>query len=119
MQHIGLSLTIDHQVVDGARRGSSRGWAEALATFDLLLAGYSTRWRSDSDNSYAISTDKARLDVAYIHRYLSEESYWAKGRTRTTVETAIANSLCFGLFWGADGGFRPGRHRQCDLRLAV
>ena len=54
------------------------------------------------DDGYEISTDKARLDVAYIHRYLSEESYWARGRTPDTVEKAIANSLCFGVFWGAE-----------------
>ena len=27
---------------------------------------------------YALSTDPARLDVTTIHRWLSEESYWAK-----------------------------------------
>lgn len=43
-----------------------------------------------------ISTDPAELDVAMIHRYLSEESYWAKGITRAVIERALANSLCFG-----------------------
>lgn len=43
-----------------------------------------------------ISTDPAELDVGMIHRYLSEESYWAKGIARLTVERALANSLCFG-----------------------
>ena len=43
-----------------------------------------------------ISTDPAELDVDMIHRYLSEESYWAKGITRSVVERALAHSLCFG-----------------------
>jgi GNAT superfamily N-acetyltransferase len=47
---------------------------------------------------YTISTDKARLDVGRIHRYLSEESYWAGGRTREVVETSIEYSLCFGVY---------------------
>jgi len=47
-----------------------------------------------------VSTDRARLDVALIHRWLSEESYWAQGIPRGTVERAIANSLCFGAFDG-------------------
>lgn len=47
-----------------------------------------------------ISTDPARLDVDAIHRFLSEESYWARGRTREVVERTIANSLCFGAFLG-------------------
>ena len=49
----------------------------------------------------AISTDRARLDVALIHRYLCEESYWANGIPRELVERSIANSLCFGAYDGA------------------
>ena len=47
-----------------------------------------------------ISTERARLDIAYIHRYLSEECYWAIGRSRTVVEQSIANSLNFGVYDG-------------------
>ncbi len=47
-----------------------------------------------------ISTDKSRLDVDYVHAYLSGESYWAKGRSRAVTEKAIANSLCFGVYAG-------------------
>jgi GNAT superfamily N-acetyltransferase len=45
-----------------------------------------------------ISTDQSRLDVDMIHRFLSEESYWAKNVPRDRVERAIANSICFGAF---------------------
>ncbi len=45
-----------------------------------------------------ISTDPARLDVDLIDRFLSEESYWARGRTRKLTERAIAHSLCFGAY---------------------
>lgn len=44
-----------------------------------------------------ISTNN-RLDVDYVHAYLSDESYWAKGRSRAVTEKAIANSLCFGVY---------------------
>lgn len=47
---------------------------------------------------YAISTDKTKLDPQVIHHYLSQESYWAQGRTLSDVETSIRNSLCFGVF---------------------
>lgn len=47
-----------------------------------------------------ISTDRSRLDIAYIHRYLSEECYWSIGRSRAVVEKSIANSLCFGMYDG-------------------
>jgi len=33
-----------------------------------------------------------------IHRFLSEESYWAKTRTPEQTRTAIENSLCFGVY---------------------
>jgi len=45
-----------------------------------------------------ISTDPARLDVAMIHRFLSERSYWAQGRPLDVVRRAIDNSLCFGAY---------------------
>ena len=43
-----------------------------------------------------VSTDKDRLDIGLIHRFLSTEAYWSRGITRQTVERAIAGSLCFG-----------------------
>ncbi len=43
-----------------------------------------------------VSTDKSRLDVALIHRFLSGQSTWAQGLPLSVLEKAIANSLCFG-----------------------
>ena len=45
-----------------------------------------------------ISTEKGRLDVEMIQRFLSEESYWAKTRTLDQTRAAIQNSLCFGVY---------------------
>ena len=47
---------------------------------------------------YTISTEKSRLDVGMIHRFLSEESYWAKDISRELVERSIDNSICFGAY---------------------
>jgi GNAT superfamily N-acetyltransferase len=47
---------------------------------------------------YSISTDPDRLDIDVIHRFLSEDSYWAAGIDRQTVERSIENSICFGLY---------------------
>ena len=52
-------------------------------------------------NGYAISTDRQRLDIAAIHAYLTQ-SYWSPGVPRGVVERAIANSLCFGVYRGAE-----------------
>lgn len=45
-----------------------------------------------------ISDDHKRLDIALIHRFLSEESTWAKGIPLATVEKAISRSLCIGAY---------------------
>jgi GNAT superfamily N-acetyltransferase len=54
------------------------------------------------DGDYCITTDISKLDVNIIHQYLSEESYWAQGIPKYVVEKAIANSLCFGLFYDGE-----------------
>ncbi len=46
---------------------------------------------------YIISSDKKKMDVDAIHAYLSR-SYWAKNVPLSIVNTAIENSLCFGVF---------------------
>jgi len=48
---------------------------------------------------FTISTDKARLQVAIIHKFLSRESYWAQDRKLEQMQRAINNSICFGLFY--------------------
>lgn len=48
---------------------------------------------------YIISTDKNRLDVSYIHHYLSKESYWAQNIPFEIVHKAIEGSLCFGIYF--------------------
>jgi GNAT superfamily N-acetyltransferase len=45
-----------------------------------------------------ISTDNARLDVAMIHTFLANDSYWVPGISRANVEKSIQNSLCFGVY---------------------
>ena len=53
--------------------------------------------------SYEISADPTRLDIALIHRWLAQESYWSKNIPRTTVERAIAGSLNFAAFHATEG----------------
>jgi len=45
-----------------------------------------------------VSSNKALLNIQFIHQYLSEESYWAKNIPLATVEKAIDNSVCFGIY---------------------
>lgn len=48
---------------------------------------------------FKIDTDKSRLDTEMIHHYLSVESYWSKGIAIEKVQTSIANSMCFGVYF--------------------
>lgn len=46
--------------------------------------------------NFRVSTSRQELDISLIHRFLAEESTWARGIPRTTVERAVEHSLCFG-----------------------
>ncbi len=50
---------------------------------------------------YTISTDRERLQIVVISRFLANESYWAKNRTLEQTKIAIENSICFGVYHGA------------------
>lgn len=45
-----------------------------------------------------IDNDKQRLDIDFIHDFLTNYSYWAHGRSIETVKRSIQNSLCFGIY---------------------
>lgn len=54
----------------------------------------------ESKGEFTIGTDKQRLDLVVIHKFLVEESYWAATRSFEQTKTAIENSICFGLYHG-------------------
>ncbi|CAD0316252.1 GNAT family N-acetyltransferase [Xanthomonas hortorum] len=45
-----------------------------------------------------ITTDTSELDVPMIHRYLSQQTTWARDIPLSLLQRSIANSLCFGGF---------------------
>lgn len=49
--------------------------------------------------AYLISTDPSKLDLPYIHQYLSVKSYWAEGIPFDVVRRSIENAVCFGLYY--------------------
>jgi hypothetical protein len=50
-----------------------------------------------TDGDYSVTTDKALVDRDVVHHYLSQESYWAQGRTREQTEQLIDASRCYML----------------------
>jgi len=45
--------------------------------------------KRDLGDGYELDDDPARIDRDAVHRYLSEESYWAKGRARAVQDALI------------------------------
>ncbi len=54
--------------------------------------------RNNIDMDLTISTDKKKINLEVVLRFLKEESYWAQNRSREITEKAIQNSLCFSLY---------------------
>jgi N-acetylglutamate synthase-like GNAT family acetyltransferase len=50
------------------------------------------------EKGFLISTDKSILNKDFIYDFLTNQSYWAKGIPQEKVETAINESICFGVY---------------------
>lgn len=49
-------------------------------------------------NEYTISTDKSKIDIDFVHGFLTQ-SYWSPGILMKTVKKAVEGSLCFGVYY--------------------
>jgi GNAT superfamily N-acetyltransferase len=49
--------------------------------------------KRDLGDGYELDDDPARIDVAAVHRFLSEESYWALGREHAVQERLVREAL--------------------------
>jgi GNAT superfamily N-acetyltransferase len=48
-------------------------------------------------SAWSISNELSPRDIETAYRWISAESYWAKGMPRGIFERSVGNSLCFGL----------------------
>jgi GNAT superfamily N-acetyltransferase len=58
------------------------------------------RW--DGPDGYWVSDDPSLIDVDLVHGWISDESYWAKGRPPEVMARSIEHSLVLGLY-SSDG----------------
>jgi ribosomal protein S18 acetylase RimI-like enzyme len=57
--------------------------------------------RRELEGGFELDDDRARVDVGEVWRFLSEESYWAKGRPREVVERLVREAqLVIGIYDG-------------------
>jgi GNAT superfamily N-acetyltransferase len=47
---------------------------------------------------YIISSDPGWIDIDLVWRFLSEESYWARGVSREIVVKSLKHSIVFGVY---------------------
>jgi len=52
---------------------------------------------TNATSNWEVSSDRDRLDRKLVHGFLSG-TYWAAGIPRATVDHAIDNSYCFGVY---------------------
>ncbi|WP_411030828.1 GNAT family N-acetyltransferase [Spongiimicrobium sp. 3-5] len=50
------------------------------------------------NEEFYIDTDQSKMDIAYIHDYLSNKSYWAKNRDLQKVKQSMEHSICFAVY---------------------
>jgi predicted N-acetyltransferase YhbS len=64
-----------------------------------------------------LDDDPSRVDVAAVHAFLANESYWARGRSREVVETSVRRSArVVGLY---DGDRQVGFARVVSDGVAI
>ncbi|MGO4452782.1 GNAT family N-acetyltransferase [Arthrobacter sp. RAF14] len=55
------------------------------------------------DSAYRFSARLEDMDRGQVHRWLSEQSYWAEGRPRQTQDSAMDSSRNYGVFERSTG----------------
>ncbi len=73
----------------------------------------SHEWRREG---YCITTDPRRVEVDVVHGFLSQESSWARGIPRETVQRSVENAVCFTLL---ENGRQIGFARVISDRATV
>lgn len=80
-------------LLPAAQRMSSAAARRAL--------GMNATARSVRRGEYLFSTDPARLQTEWVHAFLRDRSYWARGLDEKQFRTALHRSIVFGVYRGA------------------
>ncbi|MFD1738662.1 GNAT family N-acetyltransferase [Bacillus salitolerans] len=73
-----------------------------------------SQWYLDN---FTITTNKNYIDRNMVYKFLSEDSYWAKGIPRETVEKSIDLSMvCYGIY---DGDINSEHYEQVGFARVV
>lgn len=53
-------------------------------------------------DGYELTTDRSRIDLSRVQRWLSEQSYWAAGRPLEVVQRSVDGSQPYALLHGGE-----------------
>ena len=91
----------------GSARRSTRAIgtrAERRAAWHYRLRGYRVLATNVWIAGYELDDDPGRIDIAAVHRFISEKSYWAPGRDYEMQERLVREAKEEGLREGARTG---------------
>ena len=63
---------------------------------DFITTLRAVEWKNEG--GFRVTDDRSAIDLDVVHRWLSEDAYWALGRSRAVVERSVSESLTLGLF---------------------
>ena len=49
-------------------------------------------------DGFVVSDDPSRLDLAEVHRFISQHTYWGKGRSIEAFTRAVRHCIAFGVY---------------------
>jgi GNAT superfamily N-acetyltransferase len=82
-----------------------------------MCEGYVAAVTRELPGGFEVDDDPARIDLDAVHRFLSEEAYWAKGRPRETVARLVREAdRVVGVY---DGGRQIGFARAFTDGVAI
>jgi N-acetylglutamate synthase-like GNAT family acetyltransferase len=79
-----------------------------LIVFSIFVLKPGTMDYTVTKDEFTISTDKSKIDIDYVHGFLTQ-SYWSPGIRMETVKRAMENSLCFGIYHNDKQALPTGR----------
>lgn len=67
-------------------------------TAKVIVTASGSGLRVDLHDGFVVDTDRSRLDLEKIHKWLSTDAFWAIGRSFEDVSRAADASVNFGVY---------------------
>lgn len=65
---------------------------------EVIVTARGPGFRADLHDGFVVDSDRSRLDLVKVHKWLSTDAFWALGRSFEDVSKAAEASLNFGVY---------------------